>query len=145
MLQTIVFSVLLIAVTFSSYFLDDYIEAFEENFLNFNNKVFSQGRSEILLLVVPTILILSATYYFLNRRFKKEVKRLNCNNRISVEEYERNKMILTQRAVKNLIESSEYQQYLKDKESGALKDVVLKEDDKIELSDDSDVEDDIKN
>ena len=145
MLQTIVFSVVLIAVTFSSDFLNDYIAAFEEDFLNFNNKVFSEGRSEILLFVVPTILILVGTYLILNRRFKKEVKRLNCNNRISIEEYERNKMILTQRAVKNLLESSEYQQYLKDKESGALKDIDLKEDDQIVLSDDSDVEDEIKN
>lgn len=132
--QTIAFTVILLA----AYFLDDYIEEFEEEVLNWDGGIFSERRSEILVFVIAFLIILASVYFYLNRRFKKESKRFNSSVRMTVDEYEKKKKILTKQALKNLMESPEYQQYLEDKKNGALKEIELTEEDKIVLSDDSD-------
>ena len=137
MIGTIAFTVVFIC----GVYLHEYIqEAFEE-FIDWSCDLLTDHLSEILTFVPPTTLILLTTYIYFNRRHKKEMKRLNCTQRISTEEYDRNKEIWTAEAVAELKESSEFKEYLENKKNGTLKEIELTEDDKIVLSDDSDVED----
>ena len=60
---------------------------------------------------------------------------------MSVDDYERKKKALTEKELQKLTESEEYKAYMKKKANGELKDLKLDEDDKIDLSDDSDIGD----
>ena len=125
--------------------MDDLIDEFEEDLFNIENHgAFSEHRSEILMIIVPTLCVLFFAYWYNNRNYNREIKKYNSTFRIPVEEFEQQKRILTREALKNLQESAEYQQYLEDKKVGALKEVELTEDDKIVLSDDSDDEKEVK-
>lgn len=125
--------------------MEDYIDEIEEEVLNIENHgVFSEHRSEILIIIVPAFCLLFFAYWYNNRKYNREMKKFNSALRVPVEEFEHQKRVLTIEALRNLQESAEYQQYLEDKKVGALKDLDLNEDDKIVLSDDSDDEQEVK-
>jgi len=137
MIGTIAFGALLVG----AYFLNDKQEELQEYLLELiDGSYFLEHKSEILIFTIPTIVILLVTYWVVEKRHKREMIRYNSSLKITPEEYERNKKILTDEAIKNLIESPEYLQYQANKQKGELKEIELTEDDKIVLSDDSDEE-----
>jgi len=137
MLGAIAFGVIVVGVTL----LNDKTEEIQEYILDLiDGSYFLENRKEILIFTIPAILILLVTYFIMDRRHKREMLKFTSTIKIAPEEYERNKKILTDEAVRTLVESPEYLQYLTSKQKGELKEVELNEDDKIVLSDDSDNE-----
>jgi len=137
MLGAIAFGVIVVGVTL----LNDKTEEIQEYILDLiDGSYFLENRKEILIFTIPAILILLVTYFIMDRRHKREMLKFTSTIKIAPEEYERNKKILTDEAVRTLVESPEYLQYLTNKQKGELKEVELTEDDKIVLSDDSDDE-----
>ena len=99
------------------------------------------NKRTIITILLTSLIILLSTLYITYKTPKGEEDEQESRGRqwtrkISTASY--NKMIEkeTQESLKQLIESTEYQQFLAAKSSGTLKPLVLEDDDEIILSDD---------
>lgn len=92
---------------------------------------------QIVIFIVTLIIGLGAALYFQKRSYKKEKVSLNCTKKISVDEYEKTKKILTEEAVQKLVNSEDYKKYLDNKNNNRLRELEMTESDRIVLSDDS--------
>lgn len=101
--------------------------------------VLNMYRNQIVMLILTILAVMLTAYYFKKNTFHKEKVSLNCTKKVSLDEYEKNKKVLTEQAVKKLMESEAYKKYVEDKQNNRLRDVQLDESDKIVLSDDSSV------
>jgi len=94
-------------------------------------------KSEIAILIVTIVSIFLAAFFFKKKTYQKEKVSLNCTKKVSVDEYEKTKKVLTDDAVKKLVESEAFKKYVEEKNNNRLREVELTESDKIILSDDS--------
>ncbi len=144
--QTILFAIVVVVISY----LSGYVEDFYENIFDFFSDLWEDFQTlltnyqkESLYLVTPAFFLLVVIYLVYNYLLKKETRRYTCSYRVSVEEYNKEKEILTAEALEELQVSSEYENYLKKKESNTLEPIELNESDRIEFSDESEVEDEI--
>lgn len=97
-------------------------------------------RNQLVLLILSIVLAVGVAYFFQKTHHQKE-KPVNFNKKVSLDEYEKNKKVTTEQAVKQLMESERYKKYVDDKKNNRLREVELSSDDKIVLSDDSSTDD----
>lgn len=94
---------------------------------------------QIICLILTILVALTAAYTFQKKSYQKKEVTLKCTNKISTDEYEKAKKVLTDDAVKKLVESEAYMKYLEDKNNNRLRNVELDDSDRIVLSDDSSI------
>lgn len=140
MLKAVSSIVVVASLASMGYIFRDAFNHPDENFGVYSRRVIKENQFSIFAYVITAIVALLTASFFEKKRFQEENTRLNCTPRIKLESYKKYRKLLTKKAVLELTKSEEYKKYLEAKANGTLKPIQLDEDDKIVLSDDSDVD-----
>jgi hypothetical protein len=99
---------------------------------------------EVTATLVTLFFIFGTWRYFYRQRSHAARVALNCSDRITPEEYTLRKDLQTRNETEKLFASKEYQAYKQRRDKGEYGAVELNDDDKVDLSDDSDVDDELR-
>lgn len=101
--------------------------------------IYKKYNITILIIMITTIFLIFVCFDInletIKRFFLEKTKKRNFNHILTAKEYELQKKINTELSIKRLESSREYQNYLKQKNSGKYPKIVLEEDEIIKFSD----------
>jgi hypothetical protein len=141
MFKAVTSAVVIAALSGIGYMFRDALNHPEANFGIYSRRVVKENQFPIFAYVIVGIIALIVANQLEKEKFENETTRLNCSTRVNPSQYEQQKRATTEKALQDLHASENYKKYLQEKEKGKYAPVELDDNDKILLSDDTDVED----